>query len=43
MILGRNVEQDKVTCLRTRMTILAFLLLEKSHFLVFIFDFLSAL
>ena len=38
MILGRNV-----AVLRTRMTTLAYLLLELSSLLVFEFDFLSAL
>ena len=38
-----SVEQDKMTCWRTRMTSLANLLLELSHLLVFEFDFVSPL
>ena len=41
MILDRNVEQDKT--MWTRMTTLAFLLLELSPFVLFEIDFLSAL
>ena len=40
MILGRNVEQDQTTW--TRMSTLAFLLLEISPFILFEIDFLSA-
>ena len=44
MILGRNVEQDQSDdMLRTRMTTLAFLLLELSLFVLFEIDFLSGL
>ena len=43
MILGRNVEQDQTMCRITRMTTLAFLLLELSPFVLFEIDFLSAL
>ena len=42
MIPGRNVEQDQTTS-RTRMTTLAFLLLELSPFVLFEIDFSSAL
>ena len=41
MILSRNVEQDEMTC--TRMTALAFVILELSLLLVFEFDFVSTL
>ena len=45
MILGRNVEQDEIMChvQCTRMTTLAFLLLELSPLLVFEIDFVSTL
>ena len=43
MILGRNVEQDQMTCRVPRMAPLPFLLLELSPFVLFEIDFSSAL
>ena len=43
MILGRNVEQDQMTCRIPRMATLPFLLLELSPFVLFEIDFSSAL
>ena len=43
MILGRNVEQDQMTCRVPRMAPLLFLLLELSPFVLFEIDFSSAL
>ena len=42
MILGRKVDQDEMMC-HTRLTTLAFLLLELSAFVLFEKDFVSAL
>ena len=39
MVLGRNVQQDKTTCLCTRMTTLSFLLLALSIFVIFDTDY----
>ena len=39
MVLGRNVQQDKTTCLCTRMTTLSFLLLALSPFVIFDTDY----
>ena len=42
MILGRNVDQEEMTS-HTRVTTLAFFLLELSHFVLFEKDLVSAL